>query len=148
MGSGAADRSVSRAAIVAETLAWLGTPYVHSAGIKGQGVDCARLLVEVYADLGLIERPDLGNYPVEWHLHRGEERYMGHLINYARRIECNPEPGDIALYKFGRCYSHGGIVVDDAGTVVHSYVGRGVISTRLNEEPLYGRVPIYWSLFI
>ena len=37
----------SRAAVVAEAIAWLGTPYHHRARIKGVGVDCAQLALGV-----------------------------------------------------------------------------------------------------
>ncbi len=33
-------------------------------------------------------------------------------------------PGDIALWRFGRCFSHGAIVVDWP-IVIHAYLGRG-----------------------
>ncbi len=33
------------------------------------------------------------------------------------------EPGDIVLWKFGRCFSHGAIIVEWP-TIIHAYVGQ------------------------
>lgn len=41
-------RVVSRAAIVAEARAWLGTPYRHQASLKGVGADCLGLVRGVW----------------------------------------------------------------------------------------------------
>jgi cell wall-associated NlpC family hydrolase len=37
-----------------------------------------------------------------------------------------PAPADIALWRFGRCYSHGAIVIDWP-LVIHAYAGRGCV---------------------
>lgn len=133
-----------RDAVVAEALTWLGTPYHHHGRIKGVGVDCAQILCVVYETVGVVPHVDPGFYPVDWHLHRSEELYAQSLLKYAERTS-TPQPGDVALFKFGRCYSHGAIVVND-GLLVHSYIGRGVILSRADEEPLEGRDVIYWKI--
>ena len=46
--------SHQRAAVVAETCSWLGTPYHDRGRIKGSGVDCAMLPAEIYTAVGLI----------------------------------------------------------------------------------------------
>jgi NlpC/P60 family putative phage cell wall peptidase len=147
----AADVCIARAAVAAEALTWLGTAYHHHARLKGVGVDCAQLLCAVYAACGLVEPVDTGFYPVDWHLHRSEERFMGWLARYARRCPTFPDgerlvPGDVYLFRYGRAFSHGSIAVNDA-QVVHAYIGRGVMLNRLNEEPLDGRPVQRWSLF-
>ena len=115
--------SAERLRVVAVARSWLGTPY-HSMGrVKGAGVDCLTLLAEVFFEAGIIPRIELPYYPPDWHLHRDEERYLAGLLRYARAIEEPPLPGDIALWKFGRCYSHGAIVIDWP-LVIHAYVGR------------------------
>ena len=98
-----------RAAVVAEARRWIGTPYHHQADVLGAGVDCGMLLVRVYVDCGLVPAFDPRPYPVQWHLHRSDERYLGFLI--ARGIEVEaPEPGDIVVWRIGRAYAHGGVV--------------------------------------
>ncbi|HLH50135.1 MAG TPA: hypothetical protein VKV96_12395 [Roseiarcus sp.] len=117
-----------RAAVVAAAREWIGTPYHNCADVKGVGVDCGMLLVRVFVDLGLVEPFDPRPYAPDWHLHRGEERYLGHLLARAHAV-ARPEPGDIVLFRYGRCYSHGGIVtggaVGDRGysglTIVHAF---------------------------
>ena len=76
-----------RAAVVAEAETWLGTPYHHEARIKGHGVDCAQVLIGVFANVGLIEPVALPHYPMDWNLHRDEERYLDILGRYTREIE-------------------------------------------------------------
>ena len=99
-----------QAAIVAEAESWLNTPYHHAADIKGVGVDCAMLPVCVYHALGLIPRIDPRPYPHDWMLHRSEERYLGWVEKFAARVDA-PEPGDLVLFRVGRCLAHGGIVI-------------------------------------
>lgn len=139
--------SVQRDAVVAEAMSWLHTPYHHHGRIKGVGVDCAQILCAVYEDCGLVPHVDPGFYAPDWHLHRSEEMYQGWLQRYAKRLGPTeqPQPGDIALFKFGRCYSHGAILVQD-GLLVHAYIGRGVVLSRADEEPLEGRDVIYWKM--
>jgi len=129
--------------VVAAARTWIGTPYHHHARVKGAGVDCAQILIAVFAECGLIEEFDPGVYPTDWHMHRGEEMYAAWLDRYGDRVDA-PSPGDVALYRFGRAYSHGGIVVPEG--VIHSYIGRGVTLTRPDEEPLAGRPVIYWRV--
>ena len=111
-----------RTAVVSEAESWLGTPYHHEARIKGHGVDCAQILVGVFANVGLIEPVRLPHYPMDWNLHRDEERYLDILARYTREIGSAPRPADIVVWKFGRCFSHGAIVVAWP-VVIHAYVG-------------------------
>ena len=135
-----------RRAVVAEALTWIGTPYHHHARIKGVGTDCAQILCAVYEACGLVEHVETGFYPPDWHLHRGEEMYAAWLSRYCTRLPdtAAPQPGDVSLFKFGRCYSHGAIVVD-GGLLVHAYIGRGVILSAPWEEPLEGRPVQHWT---
>ena len=68
-----------RERVVAEAMAWLGTPYAHRQRLKGVGVDCAQLPLAVYAAAGVIGEADVGAYASQWHLHRAEELYLHHL---------------------------------------------------------------------
>jgi NlpC/P60 family putative phage cell wall peptidase len=109
-----------RNAIVAEARSWIGTPYHNCADIKGVGVDCGMLLVRVFVDLQLIAPFDPRPYTHDWHMHRGEERYLQSLLAHAMRID-SPRPGDVMLFRVGRCYSHGGIVaLCDPLAIVHA----------------------------
>ncbi|MEO8804635.1 MAG: hypothetical protein ABI433_01020 [Burkholderiaceae bacterium] len=135
-----------RSAVVAEALTWLETPYHHHARIKGVGVDCAQILCAVYEACDLVDHIELGNYPPQWHLHHSEELYLGWLEKVGAHEVQAPALGDIAVYRFGRCFSHGSIVVGPA-LVAHSYLRRGVHLSRFTEAPLAGRPVKFYSLW-
>ena len=75
-----------RTAVLDEARSWLGTPYHHRACVKGAGVDCAQILIAVYANAGLIQAFDTGDYPPDWMLHREEERYLGFVLDHAHEV--------------------------------------------------------------
>lgn len=135
----------TREKVVEEALTWLGTPYHHQAQVKGAGVDCAQLLLAVYHDVGLIPKVDVGNYAYDWHMHNSEEQFLGWIQKYGKQVE-TPKPGDIALFKFGRCVSHGSIVVEWP-TVIHSYFRSGCVLTGAEDAELRGRFHSFWTLW-
>jgi len=114
-----------RRAVVAQARSWLGTPYHHMGRIKGAGVDCAMLPAEVYAACGLIPRQQVEFYPMDWNLHQGGERYLGHVLHHAVEV-AEPLPGDLVLWRFGRCLAHGAIVLDWP-LIIHAAVRHGVV---------------------
>lgn len=137
-----------RLRVVVEARGWIGTPYHHHGRVRGVGVDCAQILAAVYESVGLVPHLDLGNYSTQWHLHRGEETYLQWLRDVGAREVQAPAPGDVGVWRFGRTFSHGGIVIEGGAdpVIVHSYIGRGVIVSRASEQPLAGRPACYWSI--
>lgn len=130
--------------IITEAQTWLGTPYHHQGRIKGVGTDCAMLLCEVYHACGLVPYIDPRPYPMDWHLSRGEERYLGWVKDYADQVD-TPQAGDVALFKFGRCASHGSIVVQWP-IVIHAYIGEGVVLADASTGVLDGRLDSFWRV--
>ena len=111
-----------RERVVAEARSWIGTPYHNCADIKRVGVDCGMLLVRVYVDLGLVPPFDPRPYTPDWHCHRSEEKYLNSLLERSIKVDA-PLPGDVVLFKVGRCYSHGGIVTRLSPlTIVHAFM--------------------------
>ena len=109
-----------RAAVIAEARTWLGTPFAHRATVKGAGVDCAQLVRLVYIATGIMPLSvDPGIYASQWHLHRDEERYLAWADWLAVEVP-RPQPGDVAIWKFGRVFSHAGIIIDDEH-VLHAF---------------------------
>lgn len=125
-----------RAAVVAEALTWLGTPWAHAQRLKGAGVDCANLVIGVYANAGLIEPFDPGPYPRDWHIHKSEEWFLRLLPSFpAVPIEERAVgPGDLILFKIGRVYSHAAIVL--AWPIgIHAAVNEGkVVRCNLDRD--------------
>lgn len=110
-----------REAVLEEANSWLGTPFHHEARIKGGGVDCGQFLLEVYERVGIIPHVDVPHYPPDFHLHKDREWYSEIVRTYAEEFRGIPEPADIALYKIGRVYSHGAIVVGWP-MIIHAYI--------------------------
>jgi len=140
------QESLQRAAVVAEARTWLGTPYHHQGDVKGVGVDCAMILVRVFNACGVIPAIDPRPYPMDWALNRSAERYLGWLAQYGRPVQA-PAPGDVAIWRFGRAFSHAAIVVGQAGELIHSYRGVGVVEASMAEEALATRPVQFYSLW-
>jgi cell wall-associated NlpC family hydrolase len=116
---GFANETEIRAKIIAEAMTWVGTPYISNAMIKGRrgGVDCAMLLVGVYRNIGLIPKDfDPRPYPEQWHIHKNEEKYMSHVLPFAKEVPGPParlpKPGDVVMFKISQAFAHGGIVTN------------------------------------
>ena len=118
------DVPAQRAAVVREALAFLATPYHHMGRVKGVGVDCLTLIACAMENAGVIPPVGIPYYPKDWMHHRDAERYLEGLLRYAREV-ASPDPGDVALWKFGRCFSHAAVVVAWPA-VVHACAGRNV----------------------
>jgi hypothetical protein len=96
--------------VVREARSWVGTPYHPQGDIRGIGVDCGMLLVRVFVDTGLCRPFD-----------RAEERYLGFIFDRAKEVT-TPLPGDVMVFRYGRCFSHGGIVtIASPLTIVHAF---------------------------
>lgn len=134
-----------REAVLAEARSWLRTPYHHHEHIKGAGVDCAFLLIEVYAAAGMIEWFDPGYYPQDVMLHRGDETYLAWLEKYGHEVE-TPQPGDAAVWQFGRSYSHGAIVLAWP-QIIHAYRTQGCVLGEGGQGDLAGRKVKFYSLW-
>jgi len=134
-----------RQAIIDEAETWLKTPWRHASAVKGAGVDCGRILIEIYATNGLIERFIPDYYPQDFALHSNEERFLQNIERYAVRVD-SPQMGDIAVWKFGRCFSHAAIVVDYP-QIIHAKINCGVLLDDANQGELAGREVRFYSVF-
>lgn len=136
---------MSRERVIAEAHSWLRTPYHHQGRIKGVGVDCATLLCEVYHAAGVTPFIDPTPYEPDWHFHRSTERYLAWLQKFGREVTA-PQPGDAAVWKFGRCFSHGAIVIGGS-QIIHSYIKQGCVLADMNQSPLQGREVKFFTLW-
>ena len=135
--------AVERQRVVQEAYSWLRTPYHHMGRVKGAGVDCGQFLVAVYSAAGIIPDIDTGYYAQQWASNQGEERYLGWVEQYAKRVHV-PLPGDIAIYLFGKCMSHGAVVVEWP-SIIHSYVQLGCLLDHGDKGNLEGRYRRFYS---
>jgi cell wall-associated NlpC family hydrolase len=143
--------------VVAEAVSWLRTPYHHMARVKGAGADCLTLLAEVYEKAGVIPHVEVPFYPPDWNLHHDAERYLEGVTRYAREIPyCadnaplgvrvsggaalgrEPQPGDVAVFKFGRCFAHGAIVLSWP-RLIHAWHSAGVVYADATQGQLARR---------
>jgi cell wall-associated NlpC family hydrolase len=135
----------TREAIITEAKTWLRTPWRHAAAVKHAGVDCGRLLIEVFANCDLVERFTPDAYPQDFALHSSEERFLTNIERYAARVD-NAKQGDIAVWKFGRCFSHAAIVVEWPA-IIHAKINEGVIMDDGLQGELAGREVRFYSVF-
>ena len=112
-----------RAAVIAEAMTWLGTPWRHMARAKGVGVDCANLPIAVYGACGLIAPFDPPPYPRDWHIHRNEERIVPVIERFGREIDpAEARDADLLVFRIGRVFSHCAIVLELGRRGVHASV--------------------------
>lgn len=129
---------LERSKIVEIAKTFLRTPYHHMGRVKGAGVDCLTLLVEVYREAGLIPKIDLPYYPKDWHMNRSEERYLKGLLQYAVETD-EKKPGNIIIWKYGRCYSHAAIIIDYP-IFIHAYSGHGCVLENIDNAQFLTKI--------
>lgn len=127
-----------RLAVLAEALTWLGTPFHHMARLKGLrgGVDCGQILAAVFEVVGKIPHVETDPYSMQHALHSSDEWYIRYLQKFATEIsEKEAKPGDIVIYRVGRCYSHAGILIEPwPGKIIHAVNDAGVILSHGTQE--------------
>ena len=130
------DVSEQRAQVVAEARKWMLTPYRHSADLRGVGVDCGMFIVRIFVDLGLTPPFDPRPYAPDWMIHRNDEKYLDFFKSRCAPVS-EPQLGDIALFRYGRSYSHAGVVTQtDPVAIIHASHDAGcVIEERLAQNP-------------
>lgn len=104
--------NLKRLEVINEAEKWLNTPFHEEARVLNHGVDCGQLLIMVYGQLGYmpLDYP-IPHYDINFACHRDEEWYLQIVKNFAHEVQL-PLPGDVVLFKWGRLFSHGGIVVE------------------------------------
>lgn len=136
-----------RLGVVTEARKWIGTRYHHQGAVLGAGIDCGMLLVRVFCDTGLVPEFDPRPYSRDWYFHRDEDVYLGFVNDRSKEVD-TPALGDIAIWKVGRAFAHGAIVVSWP-TVIHAVAQEGmcleqpIVGNRLAESPV--RFFSYWG---
>jgi cell wall-associated NlpC family hydrolase len=113
---------------------WIATPFIFGACRKGAGVDCARFVVAVMKEAGLIPP---GYQPpkayADWIYGKkvDKETFIREIVRYCDRVEYDQrQTGDVVSFMFNGIESHIGILTAD-GCIIHAAQDREVIKTRL-----------------
>lgn len=137
-----------------EAIRWadLKVPYRHR-GETDKGCDCTGLIIGILTKLNKLRNYKRVKYKYDWNIHAGASDIITEeLLKIGDFVIDNPEVGDIFLFKFGKCNSHTGIIIND-NTFIHStggangYCRRAILKNsqwssrlvgviRLNEEKL------------
>jgi cell wall-associated NlpC family hydrolase len=116
---------------------FLGTPYHDAGQVKGKdgGVDCATLIKMVFVEAELIPPINIGYYSPQHFLHGDEERYLGFVTKFAREVmERDAKPGDVVLYKVGKCFAHGAVIVKPGWPhVIHAHYASQCVRLGLGD---------------
>lgn len=121
------------AAVVAEAMGWLGTPYRHQGSLKGVGCDCLGLVRGVWRALYGAEPEHPGAYAADWAEAGGEDRLLAaarrHLIEEPAG---EAAPGDLLLFRWRPLVpaKHAGIMVAP-DRFLHAYQGHAVLVSAL-----------------
>lgn len=119
---------------------WLGTPYHHRGRVKGHGCDCAQLIAASLHEAGLVDYIEPQLYSMDWHLHRGEEKYLAQVERVLSLVDDDStpiakrptapsyRPGDVIMIQLGRVFSHS-VLVTNWPFIIHAYA-----SSRIVEE--------------
>lgn len=127
-----------RGLVVAEARSWLGTPYVHNQALKGVAADCALFPLKVYESLNVIKPGPIPEYSRQWFLHHSDELYMQAVIDRGGVETESTEPGNFCLWRIGRCYSHGGIIIRWP-TIIHAVAPHSVMLADATVDALLCR---------
>lgn len=123
-----------RDAVVTEARSFVDTPFVHQAGVKGAGVDCAHLISCVYASLGYMPAIKYPVYGKDFFKHTdNEEKFIVETAKlYFDEIkEEDALPGDWMAVKIARAYAHCAIITE---------VANGKPSKGINAWPVRDKV--------
>jgi hypothetical protein len=100
----------------------------------------------VYQAAGLIPDFAVAQYPPDWHLHRDIERYLDVVTAHAAEVPAPTGPGDFVLYRWGRCFAHGAIILDWPA-IVHAVIHVGVVLDTGDAGRLAGRARRFFTLW-
>jgi NlpC/P60 family putative phage cell wall peptidase len=124
---------ITRAAIVSEARAWIGTPYRPQASLKGVGCDCLGLVRGVWRAVCGAEPEAVPAYAPDW----AEASRRETLAEAGQRhlIEIDPAQfalGDMLLFRWrnGFVAKHAAIVTA-ADLMVHAHDGAAVAEVAI-----------------
>jgi cell wall-associated NlpC family hydrolase len=134
-----------RARVVEIANSFLGVHWIHLGRAQG-GMDCGGLVIVTFKEAGLIPQDfDTEFYPVDFMMHRDEQKMVGFVERFCRKVEREPRPGDIALYRVGRVVAHCAIVVAWPRIIHAARAAGGVGYEDADQGEFPGRYRGVWS---
>ncbi len=125
--------TLTRAAIVAEARAWIGTRYCHQASLKGVGCDCLGLVRGVWR-VCIGDEPEAAPpYAPDWAEAKGEEALADAAFRHLIPVACdNFAAGDVLLFRWrdGYVAKHVAIAAS-ATTMIHAHDGASVCEVAI-----------------
>ena len=121
------------AAMLAEALDWVGTPYRHQGSTKGVGCDCLGLIRGAWQAVYGVEPEAAGPYTQDWAEAGGEDLFLAAARRHCfERQSTDAQPGDLLLFRWRPHLpaKHAGILVD-TNHFIHTYQGHSVIISSL-----------------
>ncbi len=119
---------ISREAIVAAAMSWLGTPYRHQASLKGVGCDCLGLVRGVWREVCGAEPEAPPRYTPDWAEARGRETLAEAAARHLATIDLDDaRAGDVLLFRWreGLPAKHAAILVAP-DRFIHAHDGAAV----------------------
>jgi cell wall-associated NlpC family hydrolase len=104
--------------VIANAQGYLGLPYIPRCLEASLGLDCGTLIWHSFKDIISLP-PFPADYPSDWALHNEDTRYTDWIDPYVVRVP-RPIRGGISVYKYGRSFSHG-VIVLDRQNVIHAW---------------------------
>jgi NlpC/P60 family putative phage cell wall peptidase len=126
--------AVTRAAVVAEARAWIGTPYRHQASLKGVGCDCLGLVRGVWRTLYGAEPEAPPPYAPDWAEAAADEPLAEAALRHLSAIDRESfAAGDVLLFRWraGLAAKHAAIVATP-GTMIHAHDGAAVAEVAIS----------------
>mgnify|MGYP001176902622 FL=1 len=114
---------------VAEARAWIGTPFVHRASVKGAGADCLGLVRGVWRAVKGPEPERVPPYGVLWAEERGRELLLEALGRHLAQVDA-AVAGDVLAFRLtsNGPVKHAGVMTA-ADAFVHAHERLGVVET-------------------
>lgn len=123
---------MTRADVVAEALAWIGTPYVTGGALRGAGADCIGLVEGVGAAMSGRPRSERPPWRRDWAAVTDLAQVAAAAGFTVLADPAEALPGDVVALALTRASApHHLAIVTSPATIVHAWVGRGVIETHL-----------------
>ena len=83
----------------------------------------------MFFEAGIIPDVEIETYSPQHFLHSTEEKFLGYVTRFAHEIERDrAQTGDVALYKIGKAFAHGAIVIAPGWpNIVHAHYGARMV---------------------